>query len=61
LTESKIRQLCAQSAMLYFKDAVNNYWMDIGTSSVDDYYYKTLGRHITSLAGYPFGQVHAEV
>jgi hypothetical protein len=57
IDRGQIRQLCAQSAMLYFEDAVNNNWMDIGTPSVDDYYYKSLGFDITSLATAKFRSV----
>lgn len=43
IDRGQVRQLCAQSAMLYFERAAEGNWMDIGTSSVDDYYYKNLG------------------
>lgn len=38
----QIRVMCAQSAMLLFEDATNDKWCDIGTVSIDDYYYKNL-------------------
>lgn len=57
IDRGQIRQLCAQSAMLYFEDAVNNNWMDIGTASVDDYYYKSLGFDPASLPAAKFRAV----
>ena len=49
IDRGQIRQLCAQSSMLYFENAVNDNWYDIGTASVDDYYYKNLGFDMFSL------------
>jgi hypothetical protein len=49
IDRGQTRQLCAQLAMLYIEDAVNNKWMDLGTASIDDYYYKNLGFDINSL------------
>jgi 5-methylcytosine-specific restriction endonuclease McrA len=38
----KMRMWCAQSAMLFFEHTENNAWPDVGTTAVDDYYYKNL-------------------
>lgn len=42
LDRGATRTLCAQVGMLFFERAVNGNWMDIGTQSVDDYYYSNL-------------------
>ena len=53
----QIRQLCAQSAMLYFENAAKNQRLDIGTSSIDDYYYKNVGFDVSSLEAAKFRAV----
>lgn len=37
------RQLCAQICMLFFDNATQGNWTDIGTQDIDDYYYRNLG------------------
>lgn len=37
------RTLCAQLGMLFFENATEGNWMDIGTQAIDDYYYQNLG------------------
>jgi len=48
IDRGQVRQLCAQIGMLYFEKATNSNWLDIGTSSIDDYYYKSLGFNFAS-------------
>lgn len=43
-----VRTLCAQIGMLYFEEAHNGNWQDIGTQPIDDYYYRNLGFDINS-------------
>lgn len=38
-----LRTLCAQLGMLFFQNATEGNWMDIGTQAIDDYYYQNLG------------------
>jgi len=39
----ELRTLCAQIGMLFFQNATQGNWMDIGTQAIDDYYYQNLG------------------
>ena len=39
----EVRTLCAQLGMLFFENATEGNWMDIGTQAIDDYYYQNLG------------------
>ncbi len=41
-----VRTLCAQLGMLYFENATKRNWLDIGTQSIDDYYYTNLDFNI---------------
>jgi hypothetical protein len=45
----KIRIYCAQIGMLFFENILNNKWPDVGTRSVDEYYYENLDFDINSL------------
>ncbi len=49
IDRGQVRQFCAQSSMLFFENAVDGAWCDIGTASIDDYYYKNLGFDLYSL------------
>ncbi|GMO21616.1 MAG: hypothetical protein Ta2B_00450 [Termitinemataceae bacterium] len=53
----KIRTCCAQIGMLYFEQTLNNRWPDVGTSSVDDYYYENLDFDYKSFAVQKFKNV----
>lgn len=44
----QVRQLCAQISMLCFENATQDKWVDIGTSIIDDYYYRNLGFDLNS-------------
>ena len=53
----EVRQLCAQICMLFFEEAAQGNWIDIGTQPVDEYYYQNLGFDITSPRVARFSQV----
>lgn len=40
--KGETRKLCAQIGMLFFKNSVNDNWVDIGAQELDDYYYENL-------------------
>jgi hypothetical protein len=44
----KIRTYCAQIGMIFFERFFNNKWVDAGTRSIDDYYYKNLDFDLNS-------------
>ena len=43
-----LRTLCAQLGMLFFENATEGNWLDIGTQGIDDYYYQNLGFDINT-------------
>ncbi|MBL0200342.1 MAG: DUF4357 domain-containing protein [Chitinophagaceae bacterium] len=43
-----LRTLCAQLGMLFFENATEGNWLEIGTQAIDDYYYQNLGFDINA-------------
>ena len=53
----EIRTLCAQIAMLFFKEATKGNWLNIANKYVDDYYYQNLSFDIYSDKVMRFGKL----